>query len=428
MVPATDLVHVGGKHNAVLIDVTSLIGAEDFILAQNNHRPLGDPFARQCFVEIIQSLIYMPSVYVAHPTLARPSDADFGEQPLLLRSLVSRGLVTALQFDEPTWRAAESLEAAALRDLQSADGLNSVVRFVGQARLCDEANSNANSLSERVRGWSAFQEAKVVGISGHHSARIQTSDGVEDDEFGEWARAAGIVLRSTLAEISAPGAEARLMATLARGIRYRARAGAVSLSYQSHPMRRDFLLTFELTRGGAGSAVILDVIKVVRGIQTSLLAAGGETFAARLQILELELPLLGGRLWDSSDTGQRSDAEWIEFVVARIAEYRDRAQELRAAIERCVSAEDYLRLGRDLDAVRQKLLERLGLRSVELSSVERELVDGVASVTQAVPGVPKVSGLWIGVRSVEKRYVFSGEPFQRFLYKEFVKAWKRAGR
>ena len=261
MVPAADLVHVGGKRNAVLIDVTSLIGAEDFILAQNNHRPLEDPFARQCFVEIIQSLIYMPRVYVPHPTLARPSDADFGEQPLLLRSLVSRGLVTALQFDEPTWHAAESLEAAALRDLQSADGLNSVVRFVGQARLCDQANSGADPLSERVRDWSAFQEAKVVGISGHHSARIQTSDGIEDDEFGEWARAAGIVLRGTLAEISAPGAEARLMATLVRGIRYRARADAVRLSYQSHPLRRDFLLTFELTRGGAGSAVILDVIK-----------------------------------------------------------------------------------------------------------------------------------------------------------------------
>jgi hypothetical protein len=71
-------------------------------------------------------------------------------------------------------------------------------------------------VSERVRGWSAFQEAKVVGISGHHSARIQTSDGIEDDEFGEWARAAGIVLRSTLAEISAPGAEARLIASCTR--------------------------------------------------------------------------------------------------------------------------------------------------------------------------------------------------------------------
>lgn len=60
--------------------------------------------------------------------------------------------------------------------------------------------------------------------------------------------------------------------------------------------------------------------------------------------------------------------------------------------------------------------------------MERELVDGVSSVAEAVPGVPKVSGLWIGFRNAERRYVFSGEPFQRFLYKEFVKAWKRAGR
>jgi hypothetical protein len=412
----------------VLADVTSLIGAEEFVLAQNNRRPLGDPFGRQCFVEIIQSLIFMSRVYVAHPALATPRDDDFGQQPRLLRALLSRGLVTALRLDDSSWRTAQVLEAAALHDLQSADGFSSVVQFVGQARLCDEANSRADSLSERIRGWSQFQEATVRGVPGHHIARIQTSDGIEEDAFGEWARAAGIVLRGTLAGICAPGAEAHLMATLARGIRYRARAGAASLSYQSHPMRRDFLLTFELTRGGAESALILDVIKIVRGIQTSLLAAGGETLASRLQILELELPLLGGRLWESDDTGRLPDEDWIEFVTDKIAEYRDRAQELRAAIERCVTAEDYLRLARDIEAVRQKLLERLGLRSVDLSPVERELVDGVASVTQAFPGVPKVSGLWIGVRSVEKKYVFSGEPFQRFLYKEFVKAWKRAGR
>ena len=65
---------------------------------------------------------------------------------------------------------------------------------------------------------------------------------------------------------------------------------------------------------------------------------------------------------------------------------------------------------------------------MELSPVERELVGGVASVAESFPGVPKVSGLWIGIRSAEKRYMFSGHPFQRFLYKEFVKAWKRAGR
>jgi hypothetical protein len=138
--------------------------------------------------------------------------------------------------------------------------------------------------------------------------------------------------------------------------------------------------------------------------------------------------LLGGRLWDADDVGKRTDENWIEYVADKIAEYRDRAQELRSAIERCVTAEDYLRLVRDIDEVRQRLTERLGLRSVELSPVERELVASVASVSESLPGVPKVSGLWFGVRSIEKRYVFAGDPFQRFLYKEFVKAWKRASR
>jgi hypothetical protein len=425
---AATLTPLGQHQNAVLVDVTSLIGAEEFILAQNNRRPIGDPFGRQCFVEIIQSLIFMSRIYVAHPILAVPRDIDFGEQPRLLRALLSKGLVTALHLDKSSWDTAKTLEAAALRDLQSPDGISSVMQFISQAQLCDEAHSRSDSLSARVRGWSEFQAAQVYGIPGHHGARIQTSDGIEEDAFGEWARSAAVVLHGMLERISAPGRESLLAALLARGIKYRARAAAADLSYQSHPMRRDFLLTFELTRGGADTAFILDVIKVVRGIHASLLAAGGESFDARLQILELELPLLGGRLWSSSDIGKRPDSDWIEFVVDKIAEYRVRAQDMRTAIENCVTAEDYLRLARDIEAVQQKLLERLGLRAVELSPVERELVDGVASVTQAIPGVPKVSGLWIGARSVEKRYVFAGEPFQRFLYKEFVRAWKRAGK
>jgi hypothetical protein len=90
LAPGTDLAIAGQHRNAVLVDVTSLIGAEEFVLAQNNGRPLGDPFGRQCFVEVVQSLIFMSHVYVAHPTLAAPRDTDFGEQPRLLRALLSR--------------------------------------------------------------------------------------------------------------------------------------------------------------------------------------------------------------------------------------------------------------------------------------------------------------------------------------------------
>lgn len=427
MAPTADLNPTPRHQNAVMIDVTSLIGAEEFILAQNNRRPLADPFARQCFVEVVQSLIFMSEVYVAHPVLAMPRNIDFGEQPRLLRALLSRGLITALQLNDSSWNTSRAIEEAALEDLKD-KGFESLARFISQAQFCDESSPRPDSLSARMQRWSKFQEAQVRGVPGHHGARIQTRDGIEDDAFGEWARAASIVLRGMLGGVSAPGGEAHTASVLVRGIRYRARAGGANLSYQSHPMRRDFLLTFELTRGGAENTLILDVIKVVRGIQTSLLAAGGESLAPRLQILELELPLLGGRLWDSSDIGKLPDNDWIQLVIDKIADYRQRSQELRFAIENCVTAEDHLRLVRDIGAVQQKLMERLGLRSVELSPVERELVDGVASVTQVVPGVPKVSGLWIGARSVQERYVFSGQPFQRFLYKEFVKAWKRAGR
>jgi hypothetical protein len=43
-------------------------------------------------------------------------------------------------------------------------------------------------------------------------------------------------------------------------------------------------------------------------------------------------------------------------------------------------------------------------------------------------GTPHCSCAGTATPALERRYVFAGEPFQRFLYKELVKAWKRAGR
>jgi hypothetical protein len=42
----------------VTIDVTTLIGAQEYIISQNQSRPLRDPFARECFVETVQTLIF----------------------------------------------------------------------------------------------------------------------------------------------------------------------------------------------------------------------------------------------------------------------------------------------------------------------------------------------------------------------------------
>lgn len=41
----------------VLVDVTTILGAEEYITAENNFARPDDPFARQAFVELVQSLI-----------------------------------------------------------------------------------------------------------------------------------------------------------------------------------------------------------------------------------------------------------------------------------------------------------------------------------------------------------------------------------
>lgn len=414
----------------VLVDVTSLISAESFLTAQNTGAAPEDPFARQCFVELVQSLIFMSNVHVAHPVLHAPRAGDFGDRPLLLRALLRAGLLRPLRLDQAQRTVADQLEAAAVRDLQSIHGVTSMARFVEQAFACDEASTGRQeALSGRIREWSAFQERQVRATVGHHRERIPTPDGVEEDAFGEWARAAAVILRGALTGIAPPGQGKYLMATLARAMKYRARAEACGVSYQSHPMRRDFSLTFELTRNGAADGEVLDLIQAVRGIHASLGDAAGQGEHHRVQLLELELPLLGGRLWAAEDTGRRTDQEWIAFVVGRIRDYRERATDLRRAVERCVTTEDYVRLARDIEDVKRQLLERLGFHRAELSAVERELVGSVASVGAAVTGLPVVSGLWFGARTLGKQFAHGGsQPYQRFLYREFVDAWKRSGR
>jgi hypothetical protein len=425
--------HVTGpqRDSSVLVDVTSIIGAEDFIVSQNQGAVPEDPFARQCFVELIQSLIFMSTVYVAHPTLPNPRPEDYGEQPRLLRALMRAELLHPLRLDGQQWAVAADAETGALRDLKSPQGTRSVMQFVDQALICDQAQpSRRNSLSRRIGEWSDFQ-ARKIRVPGHHTDRITTSDGIEDDDYGRWARAAALTLEGSLERVASAAEQKYLMANLVRGLKYKVRAEVAGTCYQAHPMRRDFSLTFQLNQDHTDNGSVLDLIKSVRGIHRSLSEAAGAPQSHRMRLLELELPLLGGRLWNSSETMQKADPDWLEMVVERVRDYREDAAELRATVMRCVTDEDLLRVARDIEEVKEQLLDRLGLRRAEASPMERELVDDVASVVQVATGVPKVSGLWFGTKAIGRQmaqFRIGGQPYQQFLYREFVRAWKAAGR
>jgi len=418
-----------GWGRGVVLDVTSFISAQEFIAAQNRHEEPEDPFARQCFVEVVQSLIFQPVVWVVHPTLLLPSHSDFGSEPSLLQELFRADAVRPLRLGEMEAGRLRAAEDLALDQLET-NGVETLLRFIQQVVECDHAQRELGKglpLADRLVAWTSFQARRVRHVPGHHSVRIHTPDGIEEDPFGDWSRHTARAVRGRLREVAGDEDAKYLITTLARALRYQARAAIRRIPYQPHPLRRDFALTFALADQGVESDNVFRLVQAVRGIYASMSEAAGETGTHRLQLLELELPLLGGRLWGQEDIGRMDDHAWVRLVAERISEYRRRAADLRQAIDRCVAEEDYLRIDRDLAEVKQQLLERLGLKGVDLAPLEKELVQSVASVAESAPGVPKVGGVWLGIRSLGRRLTFSGRDYQKFLYKEFLEAWKRSG-
>lgn len=416
------------RPSRVVLDVTSFISAENFILSQNHDDLPLDPFARQCYAEVVQSLIFFDEVAVPHPTLLVPGPADYGAQPRLLQLLFQLGIVTPLTFSVAEEDQLDGVEQGLLNALD-VRGATLLQSFIDKTSICDDeqlARGSVQPMLRKIVAWSTFQDTKVRNADDSHKVRVNTTDGVEDDPFGDWARGSARSLEDNLRRLLPDRqSQLHLTATLARSLRYVARANIKQLAYQAHPLRRDFCVTFDLADGGATDLEILEVIREIRGIHRGLQAAGGLKHRDRLRLLELELPLLGGRLWASRERGRHDDERWLELICGRLNEYRDRATNLRQAISRCIFEEDKLRLKLDLDRVRDRLLLDLGLKSADLNETERELIRDVATVADTTIGIPIVRPLLMGGRIFGRKLSSAGNSYQKFVYREFIGAWRR---
>lgn len=414
-----------GANRSVLIDVTTIIGAEEFLRASNDHQNSADPFAEQCYVELVQTLIVMPEVLVPHPVLPRPTATDFGPRPYLLQALLVSGLVKPFVLDDSAWQESHRAERAVLVSLSTRRGRRNVETFIDQALQCDQTRrGRGNSLAGRLKGWAQFQAQNVRTPEGHQ-ARIGTQDGIEDDDYGIWARSMENVFREDLEAVAPPGEGKYLLATLGRGLRYQTRAATAGTIYQSHPMRRDFMTTHGLQQLDAPDDYVLDITRAIRGISESIAAVSPDN-AVRVDLMELNLPLLGGRLWRPDETGIDDAQTWISIIVERIANYREKSRPLRAAIGACTTEEDYLRLSRDINEVTRQLLVDLGFRADYVPPLEGHLVNVVDSVIGGIPGVPRVRAVWMLARQIARRSI-AGTPEQRFLYREHMKSYGHAG-
>lgn len=410
--------------SSVALDNSTFISAQEFITAQNHGVKSRDPFARQSYVELVQSLIFQPAVRVIHPIQLNPAPEHFGKEPYLLQRLMTHGLVSPVQVPSGSVEHLRTAEADVLSTLQTR-GVPAMLSFLRTMEDCDrEVEASGNSgLRQRILQWNDFHQAQLP----HHLARVPTPDGIEPDRLGEWARAASVAIGELFRPLMPDTVEpSNLIAALARSLRYQARATVTGHAYQPHGLRRDFAVTSQILSDDLGEDVAVDVVKLIRGIHAGLSDNAGPSLDRRLELLRLELPLVGGRLWNDEEAGIRPDRDWIDLVCDRIMSYRRQAGPLREMVRNIKSEEEALRFARDIEEITRKLNERLGLSKSDLTPLEKQLAEGVSSIASTVPGVPKVSGLWIGARTTLKRYSFHGNPAQKFIYQEYLSAWRRA--
>lgn len=314
--------------NRVMVDITTFISAEEFILSQNHSSPSRprDPFAQQCYAELVQSLIYFDEVLVPHPTKLNPIPADYGDLPRILRHLFDLRIALPMSIGPGEEAALITAEHTAMETLKTT-GVETMLRFIDKTRRADrevQERGGGQRMLANIAAWADYQWENVR-IEGHHRARISGADGVELDPFGQWARASSFAMEGQFRSLIADSEQQLwLIATLVRSLRYSARAKVKNVAYTPHPLRRDFSVMFDLFDDGVAESAIEEVISAVRGIPSEIRKVAGARQGRRLQMLEYQLPLLGGRLWSLRDRGRFTDERWLQMICGRIAPDRGR--------------------------------------------------------------------------------------------------------
>lgn len=403
------------------IDVTTIISAGEFIVACNENRSPLDPFAAQCYVELIQTLILQPSVNVIHPIALRPTPPDYGSHPHFLQCLFAAGLVTPFSTTQTTAEVEQSIAQQA--DVLSKSGVRHLLSFIDKSIALDSGVRSDLKISQRTKDWTLYQAQHVHAVPGSHQTRIPSADGIEEDALGDWVRSAGHSAKGELANLSIPDGETRLLSLLVRALRYHHRARDMGLFYQTHPARRDFLLYFGLHLGSEDHEFIDDVLEEVRGVHKAVTTAGGVRYADQFSLAEISTPLLGGRLWTDRETGRLPNDRWVELITGRIVECRAQARVLREVIAATRTTEGHMRFRRDMREVAEALIRDLGLSPEKRTRAETNLMQ-VASVAPAATGIPFVTTASILLRSSLRRTM--KKPHAQFLYKELKRGYRGA--
>ncbi len=408
---------------SVMLDVTSVIGAEEYIKSCAMHSLPGDPLALQAYAHLVQTVLLYDQVFVPHPTiLASPTVDDFGTSPALLCALMKRDIIRPLCLTLTQTNQVSKDEEALIKWLQS-NGAEVLSGYFDSLVKPEDATSPSTVTSQKLKAWVDYHEENVRSAPGHHVARIGTKHGVEEDEIGDFAGAFSNVFLHRFDHVALKPT-AYLVGFFLSALRYRVRANIAKMPYQAHILRRDFAISTDVNGSGYSHSHVMNLLDLVRGVHETLRSKAGSRDHERIELLELRVPLLGGKLWTQEDTKRDPDS-FLALVVDRITEYRDKTAVLRNTVAAIHDEDGARQLARDFEAITQEVLEACGLQRPEITETDTAIIEAGAAVSGAIPGVPNMKGLLITIPALVKRLVFSGSnPLRQFVYREYMRGWK----
>lgn len=358
----------------------------------------------------MHALALHEQIHVPHPgSEAAPQAEDFGEEPLL-RALMDVGLATPFRLDSDMQTRYEAWTARS-RDTLQAHGDVILSRVLQGEAVSGQEPAPWSPAS--LRRWTRFQRSQVVDRSGRHSARIPGAKGVDYGEFGDSIIRAVAPRRSELQALLADEEPEFVIAYLARGVRYQARAAAARRPYLPHTLRRDFIVQvqaeeFQETR--AGAVVLRDAI---RGIPEALRSASLHG-AKKIDLLELRTPLLGGRVWKLEDCARKSNSDFARLVAEELAKRHEGYAPLRKVVRGIRTEERAIEVEAELAEVAEECRRRLAGDARSLNHAERALRDA----TGAVPGIGKLVEIIIVGKNVKRDVYYSGTDLQQLVFRE----------
>jgi len=410
------------EKSAIMMDITTFHSARDYITYEGVLGQENDPFAKESYCRLLQTLCFYDEIYVAHPKAIQNVTNDYFEETQLLYELLKLGVVKPLSLDDKSCKLLNYNEKEKTKFFTRAAG--DIFDGFFESLNKDEIN--------KIGKWVDFQKKDPIIIKQN---KLDVSlTGIDDDKYGELTKKIAKDKAEKLKFLENKEYIEYFIMTIIRSVKYGERAsvggnGETAVIYNPFHMRRDFLLRTEYYNNSdedEEQRVFEKIDDFIKSIKKS-----GNIKTKNFEQNIVRIPFMGGVLWGSKDYDKNKNKNsWVNLVAERIAEVREEAKPLREKIASIKTEADYIDFDAMLEDFRSRIIKLYKKKDLDDNNYLYTFVPLLSFMGVDNSIIPYLAGSFIVGQIALKSYNFiteknggrflrNGGSFEQYLYKQF---------